>query len=331
MKSYDICIIGFGTAGMLALSLLPTLNICIIDPYFDGGDLFRKWHSVESNTKLIKVVDALRLIYPNYQLPQKYSDYDLQKTTPLYIISELLKDFVSTKLKSVDLVQDEIHSLNYTEHMWYLNNTLKSKAILLCNGSKPKTLDCGIPTIPLEKALCKTSLSKYINANDNVILFGTSHSGTLVLENLESLNVKTVAVYNKETPFEFACDGHYDGIKEDAERIGRDILSNKYKNISLIPYKDIGSILKASKQATWSIYCIGFTQHNNINLCIDGIKKDISRFDGTTGKLEGCPGAWGFGIAYPSTAPDSEHVDVGIYSFVEHIQKQIVDIKHFLN
>jgi hypothetical protein len=58
MKSYDVCIIGFGAAGMLALSLLPTLNICIIDPYFDGGDLFRKWHSVESNTKLIKVVDA---------------------------------------------------------------------------------------------------------------------------------------------------------------------------------------------------------------------------------------------------------------------------------
>ena len=334
MKSYDICIIGGGTAGMLALALLPTVNICIIDPYFDGGDLFRKWHSVESNTKLEKTVAALRLIDQQYKLPEKYRDLLLDKTTPLYILSDIIKEFISIRLKTVELLQGEVNHIDYQETMWnitYDTSLIKSKIIILCNGSMPKTLDCGIPTIPLEKALCKRSLSNYVNTNDNVILFGTSHSGTLILEHLEDLNIKTFAVYNKANPFNFACDGHYDGIKEDAERIARNILDGKYKNITLIALNDIATILKVSKQSTWSIYCIGFKQTTNIQLHVNNIKKDISKYDGSTGKIDGCPGLWGFGIAYPSTAPDSMYVDVGIYSFVEHIQKQILDIKYFLN
>jgi hypothetical protein len=34
----------------------------------------------------------------------------------------------------------------------------------------------------------------------------------------------------------------------------------------------------------------------------------------------------GFGIAYPNQAPDGKHWDVGIYSFLEHINAQIPTI-----
>ena len=334
MKLYDICIIGGGTAGMLALSMLPDVNICIIDPYFDGGDLFRRWHSVESNTRLEKTVSALRLIDPDYSVPEKYKNYALEKTTPLYVCANLLKDFVVHRLKAVDLLQGSVRFLNYKDNLWnivYGSSTVKSKIVLLCNGSTPKVLDCGIPTIPLEKALCKNSLRNYVKEDDKVILFGTSHSGTLVLEHLEDLKIKTVAVYNKSTPFEFACDGHYDGIKEDAERIARSILDGLYKSVTLVSLNDTVSLLKASARSTWSIYCVGFKQNNDITICVNDVAQDASKFDGKTGKIDSCPAAWGFGIGYPSTAPDSIHVDVGIYSFAEHIQKQIMDIKHLLN
>jgi hypothetical protein len=35
------------------------------------------------------------------------------------------------------------------------------------------------------------------------------------------------------------------------------------------------------------------------------------------------PNAWGFGIAYPSQAPDGIHFDVGVASFIEHISNNI--------
>ena len=59
--------------------------------------------------------------------------------------------------------------------------------------------------------------------------------------------------------------------------------------------------------------------------------KDSSLYDKKTGSILGCEGLWGFGIAYPSSAPDDIHVDVGIISFVEHILKQIPNLKTILN
>ena len=35
---------------------------------------------------------------------------------------------------------------------------------------------------------------------------------------------------------------------------------------------------------------------------------------------------WGFGIAYPSQAPDGIHWDVGVSSFLEHIHGQTSSI-----
>ena len=76
----------------------------------------------------------------------------------------------------------------------------------------------------------------------------------------------------------------------------------------------------------WVIYAIGFEANKNIKCEID-----LTKYDKTSGKILNTENAYGFGIAYPSLAPDSIHVDVGVYSFIEHIQKQLEDIKKLIN
>ena len=323
MERYDITIVGYGITGMIVLAILqhkiPTLRVAIIDPYFDGGALMREYGSIISNTHFIKAINALKLIDPNYTIPQEFTNYDENKTTPLYILVHLLKEFITMKY---DIYQTKVSSIEQNIIKNEDKTQIQSKIIILCQGSTPKTLQTELPVIPLFIALNKEQLQKYLRPSNKVILFGTSHSGTLILENLEQLNIKTTAIYTKENPFYFAKHGEYDGIKEDAERIAESILNNTYKHVELLSIKNVDTIIKATKKATYAIYAIGF-QGRHINSTLD-----LSKYDPHTGKISDT--IWGFGIAYPSIAPDNIHYDVGIYSFVEHILKQIENIKQTL-
>jgi hypothetical protein len=323
MELYDIAIVGYGITGMIVLAILqhklPNVRVAIIDPHFDGGALIREYGNVISNTPFVKAINALKLIDPSYEVPSQYSNYDVNKTTPLYVLVHLLKDFIKSDV-SYDRYETKVKSIKDSIITNENNSQLRSKLIILCQGSNPKSLQIDIPSIPLHIALNKDLLQRYIRSSDKVIVFGTSHSGTLVLDNLESLNISTTAIYNKEKPFYFAKDGEYDGIKEDAERIGEDIMNNKYKNITLLNIKAIDKIIKVTKKASYVIYAIGFEPRS---IEIENI--DATKYDSKSGKIAN--NIYGFGIAYPSSAPDNIDYDVGVYSFVEHILNQIENIK----
>ena len=323
---YDILIIGGGVTGLLAYYALEkeVSNIAIIDPYFDGGDLIQKYGSVQSNTPLLKTINALKLLEPSYQYNGEYPE---DKTAPLYIHTQLIQDFIKPK----DCIQDFVESLSFENKIWSVktkDNIYLTKVIILCQGSNPKILNCGIPTIHLEDALNKDSLKKFVKSNDTVLVFGTSHSGTLVLQNLEDLKVVTTAVHKNVKPFLFAKDGEYDGIKEDAEFIAERILKNEFSYVKLLHLQQVDKLIKVSKKATKVIYAIGFNTRD-IKISYNNEIKDSSLYDKKTGSILGCEGLWGFGIAYPSSAPDDIHVDVGIISFVEHILKQVKDIINY--
>ena len=329
---YDITIIGYGITGMLVLAILQQHSIdlskvCVIDPYFDGGNLIRSWGHVISNTPLSKTVNALKLINPDYILPEHFSTYDINKTTPLWVLVQIVRDITNPILKQVDTIESKVNSIDYNSHYTIEtdSSTIQSKLIILCQGSEPKKLKCDIPIIPLHIALNEQMLKNYVLPNEKVLVFGTSHSGCIILENLHKLNIQTMAVHKSKAPFLFARDGEYDGIKEEAERIAHDILENKYNNLTLLHINEIDKIIKGSKQADYVVYCIGFETKSTIKTNFDIIK-----YNSTNGRIKDVEKAYGFGIAYPSLAPDSIHVDVGIISFVEHIQKQIEDIKKLI-
>ena len=328
---FDLLIVGAGVTGLLAVSSFvknKVEKIGIIDPRFSGGDLIEKYGSVQSNTPVQKTVDALKLIDPLFETT---IDIPLDKTALLYVHTKLIKEFANKYLQKVDCIQDTVISISYTDAKWNVqtSDTLyESKTVLLCHGSEPKVFKSGIPTVPLHIALNKEALKMFLTPNDKLLVFGTAHSGALILQNCEDLSIETTALYKKEKPFYFANEGEYDGIKEDAEHIAKRILNNEFNYVKLVSIEKIDTLLKVAKQATKVIYAIGFEKRElEIRFNNETIHSNV--YDKKTGLI--AKGLYGFGIAYPSSAPDNIHVDVGIISFAEHILKQVEDIKNYLS
>jgi len=337
----NLCIIGAGVSGILLILLLAETSvslksISIIDPYFDGGDLFRKWSSVMSNTPWSATLKSIQTHLPSVKIPKWANDLPLDKPTPVYLIAKLIRECAKPVLDKVTCIYGSVESINWLsdKSVWDISISteqsikhINSKGICFTYGSQPKVLDIGVPSIPLDIALDTNKLCKYIEPHSKVIVFGTRHSGIHVLKNLVDCSANSVlGVYKGPTPFIFARDGEYDGIKLDGAVIADDILAYKYPSIQMVSNTNISSILKYVRNADWAVYAIGFESTNNIRLSIDSVPLlNWNKYD-ITGKLLNCPCAWGFGLAYPSQAPDGIHWDVGVSSFLEHIYIQISSI-----
>jgi cation diffusion facilitator CzcD-associated flavoprotein CzcO len=327
MKECKLCIIGTGSAGLLVLFCLsftkiPPEEIVLIDPYHDGGDLQRKYASVQSNTHWSQMLDILRLKgIAIDSLPLPWQELDPNKPTSLKHYIQLLQYVTKSYAQRCEMIYSVVSKLqdeNGKIKIVYENdNVLKANICILATGSTPKLLHFPIPTIPLEIALQKSLLSNYIEPNQTVCVFGTAHSGTLILHNLHELNVQTHAFYKGNSPFLFARDGEYDGIKQESETIADAIVAGKYPFTHLHSFSDTAEIIRWSRKANWVIYATGFERTNLTS---------SYTYDGTTGKIKELPNTWGFGIAFPNRASDGIHWDVSIPSFFSHIETQVPKI-----
>ena len=327
---YSHCIIGAGATGLLLLLLLAEKrgdleNIIIIDPHFDGGDLRRKWGQVISNTPWSKTYENLKKALPSRTMPVWAQHIPADQTTPLSQIISLIHELALPILSSVKIVHGTVKRASYNGN-WSVNTLRENQTIMIESanlyftiGSEQKMLDLSIPSIPLDIALDSTRLRQYIRPTDKVILFGTAHSGALILKNLADLSIDTTGIYRASAPFLYARDNEYDGIKADAALYADEILQGKYPTIKLISANNISTVIRESRSANWAIYAIGFESRNTIEIDVEGIKRSLVSYSATNGKIINCPNAWGFGIAYPSQAPDGIHFDVGVASFIEHI------------
>jgi len=324
----SIVIVGMGAAGLLLLHMfqaegVPPDEILCVDPFFDGGDLQREWRFVISNTPWSKAVEAIQMFSPSWK---DTTGNDPTKTTPLFETIRALRESIQGYLHRCQLVTGIATNFRYSateggSDTWKVDvssKTYEGKLLFLCFGAKPKTLGLPIPSIPLSAALNLPSLTTSIKRSDRVLVFGTMHSGTLVLQNLNAIGCKTTAIYKGSKPFLFARDGEYDGIKEDAATVADAILSSQHKKLTLVQADDMAGLANALRTADWVIYAIGFEQEGKSPLLHDAL----------TGRLSP-PSSWGFGIAFPNTTtlPDGTvHKDVSLLSFATHIAKQRQDI-----
>jgi hypothetical protein len=313
---------------------MATSDFCIIDPHFDGGDLQRKWPNVVSNTPWSATTEAFRRCLPSLELPAWAKELPADKPTPLNKIAKLLRDlFHPLKFQTIrGTVQRAIW---IPEHeAWNIHiqsgtgiSEIHCQRVLFTQGSIPKQYDIPIPSIPLDIALDIDRLKSYISPSDQVVVLGTNHSGTLVLKNLADAGLKNIiGVYKNSRAFKWARDGEYDGLKLDGATIADAICSGQYPMIRLVSYGDVSEMIKATRGATWIVYAAGFTMNTDCRVTVDTTDVSIRGYDASTGRLKGVPNAWGFGIAYPSQAPDGINYDVGISSFLEHFYKQIPTI-----
>jgi hypothetical protein len=320
-----IAIIGAGVAGLLVLHALEKHKvnpkwITIIDPTHTGGDLTKKWFHVRSNTTWRQIFQAIPS-RNSFAVP--WADLNPDEPCELqYVIRYLqacTKDYMSQTLLRSDTVTGAQQENNaWRLQLQHMKQPLLFDIVFFCQGSNPKLLDLPYPNIPLEIALEPRRLSDHVSAGDHIMVFGTAHSGPLVVKNLIDLDVKVTNFYATEKPFYFDRDGDYDGIKKDAERIADAILAGQYPQVSLESVHDMSAIIRASKTADACIYACGFEPR-----CI---QPEWNLYDGQTGRIQGTTTAWGFGIAYPNRASDGIHWDVSVPAFHAHIEKQMPDI-----
>lgn len=327
MKTAKVCIVGTGAAGLLTLFCLsytkiPAEEIVLIDPYHDGGDLQRKYCCIQSNTIWNQMLDILRSKGVSLEsLPSPWKDLDPTKPALLKHYIQLLRHLTKSYASQCQTLYATVSKLqNENGHVRVFygeNESLLTKVCILTSGSSPKHLGFPIPTIPLEIALHRSSLQTYVEPNQTVCVFGTAHSGTLILSNLNALQVNTHAFYKGTAPFFFARDGHYDGIKQESELIADDILSGKYPTTHLHSFTDTAEIIRWTRKADWVVYATGF-QHTPLT--------SSYTYNGSTGQIDGLPNTWGFGIAFPNRASDGIHWDVSLPSFFSHIEVQVPKI-----
>ena len=220
-----------------------------------------------------------------------------------------------------------LSNLVQTDDGWNLittKETYQAKKVILCIGATPKTMDLPLPSIPLPIALSQEQLAHSVSPTDTIVVFGTSHSGTLVLKNLKQLGCTNVyAIYKGKDPFTIATNGAMgEGLKLAGALVAQEINQKEWGSLAptLINYDDFATIYRVLSKANAVTYAIGFeprifTYTNKTGTC-GPIKNDT-------------PGIYGFGIGRPriGKTPTGEiFVDIGFEGFIKAIQAELPDI-----
>lgn len=336
--SYKFVVIGAGPSGILIMEkLLSTFKgsqneILWIDPHFKVGDLGRKWPHVPSNTKVKTFIDVLKKfsLYKETFFQDSFSlfKHDPEEICYLKDIVDPLQWITDQLAKRVHLMEDFVESLEYTKGQWYVRLADKqvflAKNVFLTHGADPITLsqdkDKGIP---LEVALHKEQLNLYLNEEDVVGVFGSSHSAVLVLKNLIELN-KAKTIYNfYRSPLRYAIylstgEILFDntGLKGVAAEFSKEYLENCKESKIVRINSSQEDITPYIDSCTKIIDAVGFERRkiriSNIN---------IDKYDEKTGII--AKGLFGLGIAFPSHVINhlgELEKNIGIRKFALHLE-----------
>lgn len=326
---YDLILIGYGIAHMsllLALSAnTTTLNVCIIDPYFDGGDLSRRWSTVKSNTTWQQFLDAVRPYCSAHKMRALEGQMPSDSTV---LLGELVRAYDSVIRAAVTFPTQRIFghakSAAYADGTWTvaINDTnVSAKRISFAHGADPKSLNYPIPQLSLESVL-RPGLETRVRRGDRVVVFGLSHSGTLAVDALLRCGAVVSAVYNTPTPFQYARDGIYGGIKQESATIADRLLADRL--VPLIP-SNSSELLKVLMSADWVVYAVGF-EPRHLTFRVDGAHVEPT-YDATTG-VANMPAATCWGIAYPNSTihEDKIYYDVSLAAFLAHCEKNVAAV-----
>jgi hypothetical protein len=320
-------VVGFGIAGqLLILELIERgvqpSQIVILDETLIGGALITHYGSVLSNTPWWKTRKALAEYRPwaADALLKGDSQYSSESCMPVREIATLCYATAIKAAASIEKITTSVLRAEYSSEFWTLHHTfgeVKVKTLFLTTGAIEKTLELSMPIIPLQQALDKNQLSSIVSQDDKVVVFGTAHSGTVILKHLNELGVSAIGIYKTKTPFLFERDGEYDGVKEESARIADAILQGQYPNITLISWSDPLQVHKSLTKATKAICCVGFRKRPTAGL-------DLS-YSSQNAALTAYERCYGYGIAFPGTTEvnGKTYTDVSVLSFQEQIRRTL--------
>lgn len=330
---YEIGLVGLGPAGCLFLACLPPEKrsaVIAFDAECIGGDLARLYGGVTANLTCAQMIAAFR------QVPEwATANFDVLTERYTADVCPLLADICQQLrvLMAPVLARVRVHTgtvlscQQNAEGSWTLETSkgaCKVGRLVLCTGATARKMDLPKSTVPLDVALSESRIREFVRPTDRVVVFGTSHSGTLVLRNLSSLGCSEVtAVYKGDRPFRWFRDGDTEGLKQESAAIADSIVCKRWvdRTPTLVSSGDFEGVLRATLDADHVIYCTGFTSRFPPLLDTQGVPITPVH-DPATGAL--CRGCWGFGIGFPGTYKTNTGAlapDVGFGGFVEQIRR----------
>jgi len=328
---YKIAIIGLGIAGLLLLAHLNAPDVLVLERGAIGGALATEYGHIVANIPAASLLQSLRRIPSFKDVTLPYLESYAPDACP--VLSDLVKQikavatpalntatYRSTEVKHVQQIAGGWR-ITCTDGMW------EAQKVVLCTGASPVTMDLPIPHIPLPVALSPT-LSSFVEGSTKVVVFGTAHSGTLVLKALKDRGVKQVtAVHKGATPFHFARDGYTEGIKQESAAIADAILAKTWDPAPIfVSTDDVGGLHRALRTADALIYSMGFRTNLSFPLLtLEGHTIPVSTV--ASGSI---PSLFGFGIGFPSkyTAPNgNQYPDVGVAGFLDAITAALPALK----
>jgi hypothetical protein len=315
---YDLILIGYGIAHMsllLALSThTTTLNVCIIDPHFDGGDLHRRWASVQSNTTWQQFLDAVQQYCSDSRFKALVAERPSDATVPL---GQLVRAYESVVRAAVQFPVTRIYGFaeeaKHADGIWTVAG-VQGRRISYAPGADPKSIAYQVPRLSLESVLTGGAVSR-IRRGDHIIVFGLSHSGTLAVDALLKCGASVTAVYKTAQPFMYARDGVYGGIKQESAAIADRLIASG--EATLIRADDIAAVTNALLGADWIVAAVGFVGRK-IDFYVDGVVTEVTAL----------PAAHLWGIAYPKSVhiDESTYYDVSLAGFLTHCEQNVAKV-----
>lgn len=328
---FELAIVGLGPAGIFTLAHVPEELLpetLILEKSSIGGDLSAHYSGVIANItkewfiKIFKTVPK----WANATFPE-FDGYKDKEAPKLADTCKILRRLNKPDIRKAHLHTTALTNLVRGDNCWKLvtaKQTYEAKKVILCLGATPKTMDLPLPSIPLHVALSEAELKHSVSPADTIVVFGTSHSGTLVLKNLKNLGCANVhAVYRGKKPFDLATnEAMGDGLKLAGAAVAQEILDNVWGTYTpkLISYDDFSTIYRILDKASAVIYAIGFEPRTFTYTDVSGSCVPI---------LNETPGIYGFGIGRPrvSKTPTGEtFVDIGFEGFIKAIQAELPGI-----
>jgi cation diffusion facilitator CzcD-associated flavoprotein CzcO len=322
---FQLAIVGLGPAGIFTLASLPEELLpetLILERACIGGDLSSQYSSVVANITKEDFIRLFRMIpkWANETFPElnAYSDTTAPK---LADVCKILRRLAKPDIQKAHLHTVALSNLVQQDNSWNLvtaKNTYQAKKVILCLGATPKSMDLPLPSIPLPIALSPTQLAHSVTPKETIVVFGTSHSGTLILNNLKMLGCERVyAVYRGKQPFNLTKPD--EELKLAAAAIANEIQTNAWGTLTptLINYDDFATIYRIVSKADMAIYAIGFEPRTFTYTNQAGICNPVTN---------NTPGIYGFGIGRPRTikTPAGESVvDIGFEAFIKAIQLEL--------
>lgn len=335
---FNWAVIGAGPAGIATVGKLidnginPT-SIAWVDPAFQVGDFGTKWRNVLSNSKVQSFISFYQAC-SSFQYATHANQFAIHRmdrdetcllslaADPLQWITELLKNKVLT-------LQEKVMHLKLFNRHWHIalqHDHIYAKNVVLAIGSESRpSIFSNIETIPLDIALDPDKLVTVCKKEDEIAVFGSSHSAIIILQTLlEKCNIKKVRNFYLE-PLKYAV--YFDdwilfdntGLKGKTAEWARKNIDGVQPDKLIRMIANEKNIKATLFQCNKAIYATGFTKRF---IPVEGMEN--LEYNNRIGII--APALFGIGIAFPEAKFDpygTLELSVGAWKFMDYLHRII--------